>query len=75
MRQNDGDSVMKNMDQQARHNVLMKLMHAMGDQMASRNPGRALHVEIKHGGTMEPPAATEPDECPHCDGEGCRFCK
>jgi len=66
---------MKNLDHQARSNVLMKLIHAMGDQMANRSPQaeKALHVEIKHGAVVPPDA--DADGCPHCDGEGCRFCK
>lgn len=73
---------MRNFDHQARSNVLRKLISLMGDQMAKRSPGKLLSVEIKHGGAADP-LASESDEqpnkhnneCPHCDGEGCRFCK
>jgi len=68
---------MKNLDHQARGNVLRKLIHLMSGKMATHAPSKTLHVEIKHGlGEQEGHShQEEDDECPHCDGEGCRFCK
>ena len=70
MRQDDGDS-MKDLDTQARSNVLKQLVSLMGESMASRKPKSALEIEIRPSIAEDTP--TEED-CPRCDGEGCRFC-
>jgi hypothetical protein len=67
---------------QAKKNVLNQLISLMGDQMVERsirdkkapqkNPDAP--TQEKKSLAAEDPSEDE-DECPHCDGHGCRFCK
>ena len=63
---------MKNPDEQARGNVLKKIIGLMGEQMANRSP--KVKADVK---TEDPPKeeGEKDDDCPFCDGEGCRRCK
>ena len=69
----------KKLDQQAKSNVLKKLISFMGDQMASRGVKEKKASLQAEKAPVEEKKATvaeeDDDECPHCDGEGCRFCK
>ena len=63
---------MKNLDHQARSNVLKKIMSLMGDQMASRSPKDK--ADIKKEDLPKKDDEME-ENCSYCDGEGCRRCK
>jgi hypothetical protein len=62
---------MKNLDNQARSNVLKQLIAMMGESMANRKQKSALQIEIKPSNSSD---ELTDEDCPHCDGDGCRFC-